>query len=190
MIKLKINNKQHKYSGDGDLTLLKYLRNELNITSAKDGCSGQAVCGACTVEINGKAKLSCVTKMKNLQNAEVITMEGIPDTVREIIGKAFVEKGAVQCGFCTPGFIMRTKVLFQGNKNPTREEIKKAMKDTTVEFLKDAMLLILLFIGGVIGRRIGIDTGRVRMENEAITQGYGKMVVEDRRAVFKWVEKE
>ncbi|MBI9039080.1 MAG: selenium-dependent xanthine dehydrogenase [Bacteroidales bacterium] len=128
MIKLKINNKEHNYSGDGDLTLLKYLRNELNITSVKDGCSGQGVCGACTVEINGKAKLSCMTKMKSLQSAEIITMEGIPDTVREIIGKAFVEKGAVQCGFCTPGFIMRTKVLFQENKNPSREEIKKAMK--------------------------------------------------------------
>ena len=128
MIRFKINNKQFEYSGDGDLSLLKFLRNELNITSAKDGCSGQGVCGACTVEINGKAKLSCVTKMKGLQNAEIITMEGIPDAVREIIGKAFVEKGAVQCGFCTPGFIMRTKVLFQENKNPTREEIKKAMK--------------------------------------------------------------
>ena len=128
MINFKINNKEYKYSGDEELTLLKYLRNELNITSAKDGCSGQGVCGACTVEINGKAKLSCVTKMKNLQNAEVITMEGIPEAVKEIIGKAFVEKGAVQCGFCTPGFIMRTKVLFQEKENPTREEIKKAMK--------------------------------------------------------------
>jgi aldehyde oxidoreductase len=128
MVKFKINNKEHKYSGDGDLTLLKYLRNELNITSTKDGCSGQGVCGACTIEINGKAKLSCITKMKNLQNAEITTMEGIPEAVREIIGKAFVEKGAVQCGFCTPGFIMRTKVLFQENNNPTREKIKKAMK--------------------------------------------------------------
>jgi len=128
MIRFKINNKEHNYSGDGDLPLLKYLRNELNITSVKDGCSGQGVCGACTVEINGKAKLSCVTKMKSLQNAEIITMEGIPEAVKEIIGKAFVEKGAVQCGFCTPGFIMRTKVLFQENKNPTHEEIKKAMK--------------------------------------------------------------
>ena len=128
MIRFKINNIEHKYSGDGDLTLLKYLRNELDITSAKDGCSGQGVCGACTVEINGKAKLSCIKKMKSLQNAEIITMEGIPEAVREIISKAFVEKGAVQCGFCTPGFIMRTKVLFQENENPTREEIKKAMK--------------------------------------------------------------
>ena len=68
MVKFKINNKEHKYSGDGDLTLLKYLRNELNITSTKDGCSGQGVCGACTIEINGKAKLSCITKMKKRRN--------------------------------------------------------------------------------------------------------------------------
>ena len=99
----------------------------MNITSVKDGCSAQAACGACMVEIDGKAKLSCVTKMKTLEGKDVTTMEGIPEEIKQVIGKAFVEKGAVQCGFCTPGFLMRTKILLRENPLPSREEIKQAL---------------------------------------------------------------
>ena len=127
MIEFYLNHRKTAYTGDENLTLLQYLRELEGITSVKDGCSGQAACGACMVEINGKAKLSCTQKIKFLGNANVITMEGIPEEVRDIIGKAFVEKGAVQCGFCTPGLIMRTKVLFVENSNPDREQIKKAI---------------------------------------------------------------
>lgn len=116
------------YSGDTELSLLKYLRNMAGITSVKDGCSGQSACGDCLVELNGKPALSCVTKMKSLDNSELITMEGIPEEVRNIIGMTYVEKGAVQCGFCTPGFIMRTKILLQQNPSPSVDEIRQALK--------------------------------------------------------------
>ena len=128
MITFYLNNKKVTYDGDPEKTLLKYLRLEQHITSVKDGCSGQAACGACTVEINGKAKLSCVTKMRTLENARIYTPEGFPEYVLDTIAKAFVNKGAVQCGFCTPGFISRTKVLLQDNPHPTVEEIRKAIK--------------------------------------------------------------
>jgi len=128
MISFILNGKKQSWDGDPDQTLLKYLRLEKHITSAKDGCSGQAACGACTVEINGQAKLSCVTKMNKLQDAEINTLEGFPEYVKETITTAFVNKGAVQCGFCTPGFIARTKVLLQGNPEPTIDEIRKAIK--------------------------------------------------------------
>ncbi len=128
MITFYLNGKKETFDGNPDLSLLKYLRNEKHITSVKDGCSGQAACGACTVEINGKAKLSCVTKMSKLQDAEIFTPEGFPDYVKDTIAKAFVNKGAVQCGFCTPGFISRTKVLLQENPAPTVEEVRKAIK--------------------------------------------------------------
>ncbi|MDD3741395.1 MAG: 2Fe-2S iron-sulfur cluster-binding protein, partial [Bacteroidales bacterium] len=128
MINFRLNHEPCTYSGDPEKTLLTYLRLEKHITSAKDGCSGQAVCGACTVEINGKAKLACVQKMKTLEAAEIFTTEGFPEYVKDVIAKAFVNKGAVQCGFCTPGFIVRTKVLLQENPNPTIEEIQKAIK--------------------------------------------------------------
>lgn len=128
MISFILNGVKQSYSGDPENTLLKYLRLDKHITSLKDGCSGQAVCGACTVEIDGKAKLACVIKMKTLEGSEIFTPEGFPEYVKDTIAKAFVNKGAVQCGFCTPGFISRTKVLLQDNPNPTIEEIQKALK--------------------------------------------------------------
>jgi len=128
MITFYLNHQQTGYSGDPDRTLLYYLRLNAGITTVKDGCSGQGTCGACMVEINGKARLSCITKMKNLAGCRVITMEGIPEAVRDVIARAYVEKGAVQCGFCTPGFIMRTRILFSENPNPAREQIKKAIR--------------------------------------------------------------
>ena len=127
MITFYLNSRKIEYKGDESHTLLHYLRDAEGITTVKDGCSGQAACGACMVEIDGKAKLSCTRKMKFLEGAQVITMEGIPDEVRDIIARAYVEKGAVQCGFCTPGLIIRTKVLFSENPNPDREQIKKAI---------------------------------------------------------------
>lgn len=128
MITFTLNGVKESYSGDPEQTLLKYLRLDKHITSLKDGCSGQVVCGACTVEINGKAKLACVQKMKTLEGADIYTPEGFPEYVKDTIAKAFVNEGAVQCGFCTPGFISRTKVLLQDNPVPTIEEIQKAIK--------------------------------------------------------------
>ncbi len=120
MISFYLNDRKIEYEGDENLSLLNYLREEAGITSVKDGCSGQAACGACTVEIDGKARLSCTRKMKFLEGSKVITMEGIPEKVRDVIAKAYVDKGAVQCGFCTPGLIMRTKVLFTENPSPSQ----------------------------------------------------------------------
>jgi len=127
MISFTLNHRKIEYTGDESRTLLQYLRESAGIISVKDGCSGQAACGACMVEIDGKARLSCTRKMKFLEGAQVITMEGIPDGIRDVIARAYVEKGAVQCGFCTPGMIMRTKVLFTENPAPDREQIKKAI---------------------------------------------------------------
>ncbi|NOX84416.1 MAG: selenium-dependent xanthine dehydrogenase [Chlorobi bacterium] len=128
MITFNLNDKRITYDGDPEKTLLEFLRLDQHITSIKDGCSGQSACGSCTVEINGKAKLSCVTKMQTLENARIYTLEGFPEYVKDTIAKAFVNKGAVQCGFCTPGFVSRTKVLLQDNSHPTNEEIRKAIK--------------------------------------------------------------
>ncbi|MCP4690733.1 MAG: selenium-dependent xanthine dehydrogenase, partial [Desulfobacterales bacterium] len=87
-----------------------------------------AACGACLVEVNGKAAMSCRIPMKKMDNAEIITIEGFPENLRNTLGRAFVKKGAVQCGFCTPGFLARTKILLQTNPDPTREEIVKALR--------------------------------------------------------------
>lgn len=128
MISFTLNGEKQTYTGDPDKSLLQYLRLDKHITSVKDGCSAQAACGSCTVEIDGKAMLSCVVKMNKLQDSEVLTPEGFPEYILDTIAKAFVNKGAVQCGFCSPGFISRTKVLLQNNPKPTIDEIQKAIK--------------------------------------------------------------
>jgi len=127
MIAYTLNGIKRTYSGDLEESLLDQLRLEHKITSPKDGCSGQGVCGACTVEINGKPKLACRTKLKDLEGAEIITTEGLSEEFRTTISKNFAEKGAVQCGFCSPGMIMRAKGLYNVNKTPTRPEIVKAI---------------------------------------------------------------
>ena len=127
MIQFTLNGESALFDGNPETSLLKYLRNTRNITSVKDGCSCQGACGACMVEINGEAKLSCRTSLKNLENTVINTLEGLPEHIRDIMARAFVEKGAIQCGFCTPGFLMRTNVLLQKNPLPSRDEIKKAL---------------------------------------------------------------
>jgi len=127
MIQFTLNGQDTLFQGNPETSLLKYLRLEKNITSVKDGCSCQGACGACMVEINGEAKLSCLTSLHKLQNAKVNTLEGLPESIRDILAKSFVEKGAIQCGFCTPGFLMRTHILLQKNPTPNRDEIKHAL---------------------------------------------------------------
>ena len=128
MIRFKLNGQDTIYRGPEDRTLLRYLREEAGLTSVKDGCSGQAACGACLVELSGRPALSCSTPMKRVQGREVVTIEGFPEEVRRTLGRAFVARGAVQCGFCTPGLITRAKILLQDNRNPTREEVVQALK--------------------------------------------------------------
>ncbi|MCX6246024.1 MAG: selenium-dependent xanthine dehydrogenase [Bacteroidetes bacterium] len=182
MITFFLNGKEMKYSGDGDRTLLSWLRETKGITSVKDGCSGQATCGACTVEINGKAKLSCTQKLKFLEQAQVITMEGIPEPVRDVIAQAFVNKGAVQCGFCTPGLIMRTKVLFTENPNPSREEIKKAINQNLcrctgyvkiVDAIEDALKTLATGIEAPV-EKTGMGVGGSMKKYEAYETAIGQ----------------
>lgn len=127
MITFTLNGQKKQFEGLPETSLLEYLRLSEKIPSVKDGCSGQGVCGACTVEINGKPKLACTTKMGSLKGKEVTTMEGIPKKVREVLVGSFSEKGAVQCGYCSPGMILRVAHLFREEKEYTREEIFKAI---------------------------------------------------------------
>lgn len=127
MITFVLNGVKRGFEGDTEESLLDHLRFENRITSAKDGCSGEGTCGACTVVINGKARLSCRTKMKELEGAEVCTIEGLPEKFRAVIGRNFALYGAVQCGFCSPGMIMRAMGLYKQNKTPSRSEIIKAI---------------------------------------------------------------
>lgn len=128
MISFTLNGNDTSFSGDENVSLLNFLRNEKGVTSVKDGCSGQAACGACLVELDGKPALACGTKMKRVADKSVITIEGFPENVRRTLGRAFVSKGAVQCGFCTPGILTRAKILLETNPEPSREDVVKALR--------------------------------------------------------------
>ena len=128
MITFSLNGQAADYAGNEKRSLLTFLREDQGITSVKDGCSGQAACGACLVELNGKPALACSTPMKRVAGKKVVTIEGFPENVRRTLGRAFVAKAAVQCGFCTPGIISRAKILLENNPNPSRKEVVKALK--------------------------------------------------------------
>ncbi len=122
-----LNGNRKTYDGDPQLSLLNYLREIEGIISPKDGCAPQAACGCCTVELNGKAVLSCVIPMKKVENGSVKTVEGLTEYQKRTISNAFVEKCGVQCGFCIPGIVMQAMILFDKNLSPTRDQITKAL---------------------------------------------------------------
>ena len=103
--------------------LLRYLRDELRLTSVKDGCS-EGACGACTVLIEGEPCRACIPDTERLEGKHVLTVEGLSDFEKAAFTFAFGEAGAVQCGFCIPGMVMATYVLLSRNPNPTEEEIR------------------------------------------------------------------
>jgi len=108
--------------------LLDLLRNDLHLTGTKEGC-GEGECGSCTVLINGRAVNSCLVLAPQVDGKKVLTIEGLASgDALHPIQRAFVEKGAVQCGFCTPGFIMSTYALLRQNPTPSDEEIKLALE--------------------------------------------------------------
>lgn len=129
MIEFFLNGKKISSHPHKDLSLLDFLRNDIQLTGTKDGCSGQGYCGACTILINGKPRLSCKTKLIQLDQKEVFTIEGLEIFKKHIIAESLVEKGAVQCGFCTPAIVVKTYQLLEDHPEPTSIEIKKALSN-------------------------------------------------------------
>ena len=127
LIKINVNGNDHELAVRPGTTLLDLLRDELNLTGTKKGCE-LGDCGACTVILDSKPVNSCIVLALEADGKNVITIEGLTKGEKlHPIQQAFIEKGAIQCGYCTPGMIMRTKALLDENPNPTEDEIKKAL---------------------------------------------------------------
>ena len=107
--------------------LLRFLRDELHLTSVKDGCS-EGACGACTVIIDGRTCKACVPDTDLLDGRNIITVEGLTEWEEKVYTYAYGKAGAVQCGFCIPGMVMCTKALLDVNKHPTELEIREAIE--------------------------------------------------------------
>jgi aerobic-type carbon monoxide dehydrogenase small subunit (CoxS/CutS family) len=128
-ISFTLNGKSVNVTTDGGRPLLWVLRTDLGLTGPKFGC-GQAICGACTVLVDGKAVRSCVYPARNVEGRKVTTIEGLSNNGDlHPLQKAFAEHDALQCGFCTPGMILTAYSLLRENPQPTRAEIIEGMDD-------------------------------------------------------------
>jgi len=126
-ISLKINGQEIMTQVRPNKRLVDFLREDLKLTSVKEGC-GEGECGACTVIFNGEPVTTCCMLAGQADGAEIITLEGLAkDGKLDAVQQSFMDVGAVQCGFCTPGMILTAKALLMKNPHPTREEIKVAM---------------------------------------------------------------
>ena len=124
MTTLKVNGQDHQIEADADTPLLYVLRDELTLNAAKFGC-GLGQCGACTVIVDGKAVLSCVTPLLLVEGKQVTTLEGLGTVQAPApIQRAFMEEQAAQCGYCIAGMMMRAQALLQRNSKPSDAEIR------------------------------------------------------------------
>src|ERR1041385_5793186 len=110
-----------------DETLLDVLRDRLGLTSMKDGCAPEGSCGACTVMVDGKAVVSCAQRASHARGKAVVTLEGLEAERRDQWAHAFVAAGASQCGFCSPGIVMKSEAMLAKNPSPTRDEVARGL---------------------------------------------------------------
>ena len=111
-------------------TFSKSCAQECGVVSAKNGCAPEGACGCCAVLVDGQPVLACLRKPEHMAGHEVVTLEGVPEDMRRVLGEAFLLEGAVQCGFCIPGIVIRAAGLLQHNRAHDREEVAKSLDCT------------------------------------------------------------
>lgn len=126
-IYVTINGEAYERTVDVAQTLAEFLREELGLTGTKIGCN-EGECGACTVIYNGKPVNSCLVTAAEIDGSDVLTIEGMAGDEIHPLQQAFLDAGAVQCGFCTPGMIISAKAILDQNPHPTREYVRKNME--------------------------------------------------------------
>ena len=125
-MEFKLNGKTISYKGDPELSLMNFLRDEKDIISPKDGCAPEGVCGCCTVLMDNNPLKACIAPMRRIEGKEIVTMEGLDQNKKETVVNSFALEGGLQCGFCTPGIIMKVwPIINQGFL--TEKEVNKAL---------------------------------------------------------------
>ncbi len=125
-VRLQVNGEPHELYIPPNRTLLDLLRDELGLTGTKKGC-GAGKCGSCTVLMNGRPVNACLVLAPQADGAQVLTIEGLSAAGPQPLQQAFVDKGAVQCGYCTPGMVLTATALLERNPDPLEEEIRMAL---------------------------------------------------------------
>ena len=127
-IEITINGRKRRFDVEPNKLLLNLVRDDLYLTGTKYGC-GIGECGACTVHLDGEAVLACMVLAVDADGRSVETIEGVADGNKlDPVQQAYIEEGAIQCGFCTPGFVMSTKALLAENPDPSEAEIREYLK--------------------------------------------------------------
>jgi aerobic-type carbon monoxide dehydrogenase small subunit (CoxS/CutS family) len=127
-LRLRVNGRLRSVPADPERPLLRVLRDELGLTGAKYGC-GAGQCGACTVLVDGKATRSCITDLPSAAGWSITTIEGLErGGVLHPLQQAFIEAGAMQCGYCVPGMILSALALLERNRDPGEEDIRRALQ--------------------------------------------------------------
>lgn len=123
-----VNGQRYEETITSNTTLLELLRERLGLAGTKQGCTGSGNCGACTVLVDGKPILSCLTLAATIKEQNITTIEGLAKgTTLDPVQQAFIDSGAIQCGFCTPGMVLSARALLNENPNPTRQEVTEAL---------------------------------------------------------------
>ncbi|MBK8595356.1 MAG: selenium-dependent xanthine dehydrogenase [Holophagales bacterium] len=143
-----------------DVNLLEFLREELNVTSVKNGCS-EGVCGACMVLVDGKATRACLQKMDKLEGKKVVTVEGLTEREKDVYTYAFANAGAVQCGFCMPGMVISAKGIVDAHPEPTHDDLAKGLATN-----------LCRCTGYVKIEKAIVDSARIFKEGAAIPDGH------------------
>ena len=127
-VSMKVNHKEYSGEVEPRTLLVNFLRDDLNLTGTHIGCD-TGHCGACTIIMNGRTVKSCMVLALQAQGAEILTVEGLAEDQKKLhpIQEAFMRNHGLQCGFCTPGILMSSLFLLQGNPSPTEEEIRRAI---------------------------------------------------------------
>ncbi len=158
MTTLQINGQE--ISTSKDVNLLEFLREELDITSVKNGCS-EGACGACMVLVDGKASRACLLQLPKLEGKKVLTVEGLSPREKDVFAWAFSSAGAVQCGFCMPGMVMSAKGLLDANPDPKPEEVTKGLAPN-----------LCRCTGYVKIEKAILDSARIFKEGSAVPDGH------------------
>ncbi|MBI3484959.1 MAG: molybdopterin-dependent oxidoreductase, partial [Acidobacteria bacterium] len=126
-VTFNLNGKKTKVSYEPGMHFLEVLRERCGITSPKDGCAPQGYCGCCAILVDGRPVLSCLRKPEQMEGREVVTLEGIPEETRHLLAQAFAQEGAIQCGYCTPGILVRACSLLEQGCAQDREAVATAL---------------------------------------------------------------
>ena len=126
-VNFTLNGKRTTASYEPGMHFLEVLREECGIVSAKNGCAPEGTCGCCAIVVDGRPALACLRKPEQMEGRDVVTLEGIPEDMRELLGEAFVHEGGVQCGFCIPGIVVRASSMLRQGITDDREAVKQGL---------------------------------------------------------------